>query len=210
MMCWNWIDSSRKREALMISCPGPGIPSLRRCTAGPGQKIAKTTPCKVELAGIQHDVEHHQFRLGFHLSSRRQQLGDQQFGSSRGLQQAIRFVEGVAFKIHLGHESVLLAGNLEMDVCRSDHAGAHGICRGLDRLEPILTVVVGGQNGCPLKVWIERRGIRIAWMRVAPMSVRLPYFNLRVANRFSLQIEHTSHNGEDLTFSASWPTRYPR
>jgi hypothetical protein len=34
MMCWNWIDSSRKREALTISCPGPGIPSLRRCTAG--------------------------------------------------------------------------------------------------------------------------------------------------------------------------------
>src|SRR6266705_5493231 len=29
MMCWNWIDSSRKREALTISCPGPGhtVPS---------------------------------------------------------------------------------------------------------------------------------------------------------------------------------------
>src|SRR4030081_1121870 len=48
MMYWNWIDWSRKREALTISCPGPGIPSLRRCKAGPGQKIAKTTPCKVE------------------------------------------------------------------------------------------------------------------------------------------------------------------
>src|SRR5882672_2715551 len=48
MMCWSWIDSSRKREALTISCPGPGIASLRRCKAGPGQKIAKTTPCKVE------------------------------------------------------------------------------------------------------------------------------------------------------------------
>src|ERR1700716_2544708 len=48
MMCWSWIDSSRKREALTISCPGPGIASLRQCTAGPGQKIAKTTPCKVE------------------------------------------------------------------------------------------------------------------------------------------------------------------
>ena len=47
-MCWSWIDSSRKREALTISCPGPGIASLRRCKAGPGQKIAKTTPCKVE------------------------------------------------------------------------------------------------------------------------------------------------------------------
>jgi hypothetical protein len=45
---WSWIDSSRKREALTISCPGPGIASLRRCKAGPGQKIAKTTPCKVE------------------------------------------------------------------------------------------------------------------------------------------------------------------
>src|SRR5712675_1825032 len=48
MMCWSWIDSSRKREALAISCPGPGIASLRRCTTGPGQKKAKTTPCKVE------------------------------------------------------------------------------------------------------------------------------------------------------------------
>src|SRR5450755_476070 len=48
MMCWSWIESSREREALTISCPGPGIASLRRCTAGPGQKIAKTTPCKVE------------------------------------------------------------------------------------------------------------------------------------------------------------------
>ncbi|SRR6266550_5256837 len=42
------IPGSRKCEVLTISCPGPGIPSLRRCTAGPGQKIAKTTPCKVE------------------------------------------------------------------------------------------------------------------------------------------------------------------
>src|SRR6267142_617498 len=48
MMCWSWIDSSRKREALTISCPGPGIASLRLCKAGPGQKVAKTTSCKVE------------------------------------------------------------------------------------------------------------------------------------------------------------------
>jgi len=47
-MCWSWIDSSRNREAPAISCPGRGIVSVRRCTAGPGQKIAKTTPCKVE------------------------------------------------------------------------------------------------------------------------------------------------------------------
>jgi hypothetical protein len=53
MMCWSWIDSSRKREALTISCPGPGIASLRRCKAGPGQKIAKTTPCKVEWTPVR-------------------------------------------------------------------------------------------------------------------------------------------------------------
>jgi hypothetical protein len=28
MMCWGWIDSSRKREALSISCPGPDIAPL--------------------------------------------------------------------------------------------------------------------------------------------------------------------------------------
>ena len=37
-----------KREALTISCPGRGAAPLRRCAAGPGPKIAKTTPCKVE------------------------------------------------------------------------------------------------------------------------------------------------------------------
>src|SRR5580704_17400283 len=47
MMCWSWINSSREREALTISCPGHRIASLPRCTARPGQKIAKTTPCKV-------------------------------------------------------------------------------------------------------------------------------------------------------------------
>jgi toxin ParE1/3/4 len=48
MMGWSWIDWSSKREPPTISCPGPGIASLRRCTAGPRQKIAKTNPCKVE------------------------------------------------------------------------------------------------------------------------------------------------------------------
>jgi hypothetical protein len=47
-MRWSWIDSSRKREPRTISYPGPDIASLRRCTARLGQKIAKTTPCKVE------------------------------------------------------------------------------------------------------------------------------------------------------------------
>ena len=39
-------------------------------------------------------------------------------------------------------------------------------------------------------------------MRVAPVSVGLPYFNLRVANRLPFQIEHSSHDIEDETFSA--------
>jgi hypothetical protein len=48
MMGWNWIGSSRKRKALPISRPGPGIAPVGRRTAGPEQKNAKTTPCKVE------------------------------------------------------------------------------------------------------------------------------------------------------------------
>src|SRR5882757_3097316 len=51
----------RKREVLTISCPGRSAapPPARsrassthygRCTAGPGHKIAKTTPCKVKWA----------------------------------------------------------------------------------------------------------------------------------------------------------------
>src|SRR5882724_3085767 len=37
------------REALTVWCPGRG----GRCTAEPGPKIAKTTPCKVEKAPAQ-------------------------------------------------------------------------------------------------------------------------------------------------------------
>src|SRR6267154_3732561 len=51
----------RKREVLTISCPGRGAAphkrvharlrrAMGRCTAGPGHKIAKTTPCKVNWA----------------------------------------------------------------------------------------------------------------------------------------------------------------
>src|SRR6266850_4993087 len=51
----------RKREVLTISCPGRGAAphkrvharlrrAMGRCTAGPGHKIAKTTPCKVKWA----------------------------------------------------------------------------------------------------------------------------------------------------------------
>jgi hypothetical protein len=38
-----------------MSCPGPGIASLQR-SAGPGQKIAKTTPCKVEWTPARRPV----------------------------------------------------------------------------------------------------------------------------------------------------------
>src|SRR6266851_10334606 len=47
-------------------------------------------------------------------------------------------------------------------------------------------------------------------MRVAPMSVGLPYFKLRIANRLAVQIEHASHHSEDLALRAPWPTGYPR
>src|ERR1700704_2408277 len=38
--------------SITISCPGRGAAPLQRCTAGPGPKIAKTTPCKVEWARL--------------------------------------------------------------------------------------------------------------------------------------------------------------
>jgi hypothetical protein len=46
-MRWSWIDSSRKREALTISRPGPAMAPLRRCTAGPGQKSRKQPHAKI-------------------------------------------------------------------------------------------------------------------------------------------------------------------
>jgi hypothetical protein len=43
------IPGRSQREALTVSCPGRG----GRCTAEPGPKIAKTTPCKVRTAPAQ-------------------------------------------------------------------------------------------------------------------------------------------------------------
>src|SRR5712672_1125019 len=50
MGCETWAGTraGREREAPAISCAGRGVAPLWRCTAGLGQKIAKTTPCKVE------------------------------------------------------------------------------------------------------------------------------------------------------------------
>ena len=47
-MGWRRIDSPLVRST--ISCPGRSADTLRRYTAGPGHKMAKTTPCKVEWA----------------------------------------------------------------------------------------------------------------------------------------------------------------
>src|SRR5439155_7295656 len=103
----------------------------------------------------------------------------------RSLQKAICPVVRIAFKIHLGHKSVLPAGNLEVNVRWSHPVGARWICGGFDRLEPISTIIISDQSGRPLKVWIERRGIMIAWMRVTPVGVGLPYFNSRIAHRLA-------------------------
>src|ERR1700731_4099379 len=51
MMCWSWIDSSCKREALTISCPGPGIASL----GGAWTKNREINPMQSRMApGPQH------------------------------------------------------------------------------------------------------------------------------------------------------------
>jgi len=45
----------------------------------------------------------------------------------------------------------------------------------------------------------------IAWMRIASMRVGLPYFNFRVANGLSLQIEHSPHDIKDEARRAPRP-----
>jgi hypothetical protein len=56
----------------------------------------------------------------------------------------------------------------------------------------------------------ERRGVRIARMRVTPMSVCLPNLYLGVANGFALQIEHAPHDVQDLTLGATRSTGHFR
>src|SRR6266581_3101458 len=92
---------------------------------------------------------------------------------------------------------------------RSHPVGPRGISSRLDRLEPVATLLVCSQNNGPFKVRIERCGIGIAWMRVAPVGVGLPDFNLRVANRLTFEIEHPPHDIEDLTFGPPRPPRHP-
>src|SRR5450756_350681 len=41
--------SSRTRETLTISCPGPGIAFLRPCTAGPGHQNRENNPMQSRM-----------------------------------------------------------------------------------------------------------------------------------------------------------------
>jgi prevent-host-death family protein len=41
------------REAPAVPCPGPGLASLRRCTAGLGPKIAKQPHAKIAAAPVR-------------------------------------------------------------------------------------------------------------------------------------------------------------
>ena len=96
------------------------------------------------LARVQHDVEYHQFRLWFELGRRRQELCDEQFRSPRTLQSAIRIIVRVAFKVHLGHKSILLAINFEVNVRWPDCIGTDRIRGRFNSLEPISTFRVRG------------------------------------------------------------------
>src|SRR6266478_3610399 len=96
------------------------------------------------------------------------------------------------------YDFVLSTAHLEVDVCRPHPVGSSRIGCRFNCLESIPAFRVRGQDGGALKVRVEWRRIGIAGMRVPPVSIGLPHFDLCVANGLSRKVEHPAHDVEHL------------
>src|SRR6266478_9519046 len=101
------------------------------------------------------------------------------------MEEWICVVVRITFEIHLRYDFVLSTAHLEVDVCRPHPVGSSRIGCRFNCLEAISAFRVRGQDGGTLKVGVEWCRVRIAGMCVAPVSIGLPHFDLRVANGLS-------------------------
>src|SRR5580692_688267 len=115
----------------------------------------------------------------------------------------------IVFKIHLRYDFVLSTAHLEVDMCRPHPVGSSRIgCRNC--LESILAFRVRGQDGRALKIRVEWGRIGIAGMRVAPVSIGLPHFDLCGANGLARKVQHPADDVEHLPFRTTGSTGYSR
>jgi len=98
------------------------------------------------------------------------------------LQEGIFVVQRFPGEIHLRHQTVALAGDVEMDM-RGAASGrrAGRICSRLDGLDPVAPFRIGGYDREALEIGIQRRWIMVTRVRVAPwvlacqISMRAPW-----------------------------------
>ena len=112
-------------------------------------------------------------------------------------------------EVHLRDQSVLPTGDLIVNVGGTHQIRPRRIGGGLDRLESIPALRVGGQRGGPFKIRIERRRVRVARMCIASMGIGLPDLDLGIMNRIAGNTQHAAHDVEDLAFRATRSTRNP-
>src|SRR5262245_7488146 len=89
-----------------------------------------------------------------------------------------------------------------MQVWRPHPVGRRRIGAGLDCFETVAAFRVGVLDGEALEVGIQRRGIRVARVRVAAMRVRLPELDARTTDGLPLDVEDPAHHVNDLTGGA--------
>lgn len=67
--------------------------------------------------------------------------------------------------------------------------------------------MIGILNGEALEVGIERRGVRVTRVGVAPVGVGLPELDSRPFQRLPLEVHDTPHDIDRLTRGATWLAR---
>src|ERR1700722_18333625 len=105
---------------------------------------------------------------------------------------------------------VLSTAHLEVDMRRPHPVGSSRIGCRFNCLESILAFRVRGQDGGALKIRVEWGRIGIAGMRVAPVSLGLPPFDLCVATGLARKVQHPADDVEHLPFRTTGPTGYSR
>src|SRR5258708_4341757 len=154
---------------------------------------------------VKDDVPHRYERVGFEsLCGRFQGNYQALLALARALQEGVFVVQGLAREIHLRHQTVALARDIEMNM-RGPHpaVGASRIRTRLDGLDPVAPLSIGGQDREALEIGIQRRWIVVTRVRVAPVGIGLPNLHAGALDRLPLGVDDPPHQMDHLSRCAS-------
>src|SRR5882724_9118891 len=156
------------------------------------------------VAATQNDVElvaERPFRLGHvEVETRNQPLAGTLIWN--GLEDRIVCHQRIIGKIHLRDQTrdQTRPKQRKMDVRRTPgiRVVAPRIGARLDGDEPVVPFVIGARAAGASEVRVERRGVAILFMNIAPGGVALPEFDQRAWNGTSVFVENASGDDDPL------------